>query len=145
MNLTIRKWVAAPPERVFELWTRPELVRTWWGPEGVTCTAAEIDLRVGGRYRIANSFPDGRTVWIAGAFERIERPRLLIYSWQLEPGHGDPERVTIRFDASGNGTEVVVVHEQIEGEAEKQGHERGWFDCLMRLGGITSAQSAVPR
>jgi uncharacterized protein YndB with AHSA1/START domain len=43
-----------------------------WGPEGVSCIAAEVDLRVGGRYRIANKFPDGRVFWIVGELQIIE-------------------------------------------------------------------------
>jgi uncharacterized protein YndB with AHSA1/START domain len=54
------------------------------GPEGVSCIAAEVDLRVGGRYRIANKFPDGRVVWIVGELQIIEPPHRLTYTWQLK-------------------------------------------------------------
>jgi uncharacterized protein YndB with AHSA1/START domain len=55
-----------------------------WGPEGVSCIAAEVDLRVGGRYRIANKFPDGRVFWIVGELQIIEPPHRLTYTWQLK-------------------------------------------------------------
>jgi uncharacterized protein YndB with AHSA1/START domain len=80
LTLVVRRTIGASPERVFDAWTKPERLRLWWGPRDVTCTAAEVDLRVGGRYRIANQFPDGRVVWISGQFECIEPPRLLVYS-----------------------------------------------------------------
>jgi len=61
LTLVVRRTIGASPERVFDAWTKPERLRLWWGPRGVTCTAAEVDLRVGGRYRIANQFPGAIT------------------------------------------------------------------------------------
>jgi uncharacterized protein YndB with AHSA1/START domain len=59
----------ASAERIFDAWTQPEHLRAWWGPRPVTCSGAEVDLRVGGRYRIANALPDGNTVIIEGEFQ----------------------------------------------------------------------------
>src|SRR5262249_11866527 len=58
--LVVRRTIRAPVERVFDAWTRPEHLRRWWGPKPVRCTEAEVDLRRGGRYRIANQHPDGK-------------------------------------------------------------------------------------
>ena len=38
----------APVEKVWNLWTKPELVKQWWGPDKFICLTAEIDFRVGG-------------------------------------------------------------------------------------------------
>lgn len=129
MNLVVRKLIAAPAERLFDLWTRPEHIRRWWGPESVVCNGAEVDLRVGGHYRIGNLLPDGTTVWIGGTFEAIDRPHSLTYSWRIEP-HEAAERVTVRFEPRGDATEVVVEHERIADQAARTAHERGWIGCL---------------
>ena len=134
--LIVRLAISASQERLFDAWTTPAQLREWWGPAGVSCTAAEVDLRVGGRYRIANRLPDGKTLWIAGEFERIERPTLLVYSWRLEtePGANTAsERVTVRFVPQGDTTEVVVTHERIATRAMKEQHEQGWVGCLAGL------------
>src|SRR5947209_2161229 len=78
--------VRAPVERVFAAWTQPARLQEWWGPEPITCPEAEVDLRVGGHYRIANRYADGTIVWISGEFERIEAPHTLVYTWSLAPG-----------------------------------------------------------
>jgi uncharacterized protein YndB with AHSA1/START domain len=122
--------IRAAPERLFAAWTESERIKTWWGPADVTCPDAEIDLRVGGRFRIANKLPNGNIVWISGEFSRIEPPRILVYSWRLEPGEGGNERVTVRFDPHGDMTEVVVLHEQIPDTATRDQHEMGWNGCL---------------
>jgi uncharacterized protein YndB with AHSA1/START domain len=47
-------------------------------------------------YRLGNQLPDGRVLWITGAFELIERPRKLVYSWRL--GDEPMSRVTVQFE-----------------------------------------------
>jgi len=132
-TLLVRRRINAAREKLFAAWTQPALLVRWWGPQGVACTAAEIDLRVGGTYRIANQFPDGMVVWIAGIFEVIEPPHRLTYTWKLESQNGPMERVTVCFEAHGAATEVVVTHERIPDDAARTGHERGWIGCLDRL------------
>ena len=127
--LEIRRTIRATPERLFDAWTQPAMLREWWGPKGVVCIDAEVDLRNGGRYRIANQFPDGRVIWIAGEFERIEPPSILVYTWRVEP-QTTSERVTVRFERRGDSTEVIVLHERIAEPAARDRHERGWRDCL---------------
>jgi uncharacterized protein YndB with AHSA1/START domain len=134
--LIVRLTIGASRERLFDAWTTPAQLMEWWGPVGVSCTAAEVDLRVGGRYRIANRLPDGETLWITGEFERIERPNLLVYSWRLETGAEAgtaAERVSVRFRPQGDLTEVVVTHERIATQAMKEQHEQGWVGCLAGL------------
>lgn len=130
ISLVVRRMIRAPQERLFSLWTRPEHLKQWWGPPSVTCIGAELDLRVGGRYRIGNRFQDGREVWIAGEFEVISPPHLLTYTWRVDGASGRSERVTVRFEANGANTEVIVVHERIPNKATRAGHEVGWQGCL---------------
>ena len=134
LTLIVRRVIAATPERLFEAWTCPAELRHWWGPESVSCTAAEVDLQVGGRYRIANRLADGTTLWISGAFECIDRPRKLVYTWCVGPGSPPAELVTVTFEAHPMGTEVVIVHERIAAAVTRDRHEQGWLGCLDGLG-----------
>jgi glutathione S-transferase len=128
--LVVRRTIRASAERIFEAWTQPEQLRAWWGPRPVTCSGAEIDLRVGGRYRIANALPDGTTVIIEGEFRDIQRPHMLVYTWRTGQGAEEPSLVTVRFQARGEATEVVVVHEKVPSAAVRDSHEKGWSGCL---------------
>jgi len=129
MKLVVRRRIRATPERLFAAWTEPSQLRQWWGPRGVDCIDATIDLRVGGRYSVANRFPDGRVVWISGEFEVIEPPHRLEYTWRME-SQTTSERVTVRFERDGDATEVIVTHERIPDERTSEMHERGWRECL---------------
>jgi len=128
-DLRIRRVIAARTERVFAAWTEPELLRQWWGPAGVRCIAAEVDLRAGGAYRIGNELPDGSVLWISGEFEVVESPRRLVYSWRV--GDEPTSRVTVSFTAIGEtSTEVMIHRELIHSDAVRDDHERGWLGCL---------------
>ena len=131
--LEVRRTIRASAERLFAAWTEPAHLQRWWGPEGTSCPLAEVDLRVGGAYRIANLLPSGDTVWITGRFERVSAPSELVYTWRFEPGPGAESRVTVRFEPRGDATEVIVLHEGIADEAVRSQHEQGWHGCLAGL------------
>jgi glutathione S-transferase len=75
ITLVTRRTIRASASRLFDAWTQPEQLRAWWGPRPVTCAGAEVDLRVGGRYRIDNVLPDGQMLTIEGEFQVVEAPR----------------------------------------------------------------------
>ena len=133
VTLIVRKTIRAKAERLFAAWTNSEQLKEWWGPEGVKCIDAEVDLRKGGRYRIANQMPDGKVLWISGEYEVIEPPHKLVYTWGIEPETKGSERVTVQFVASGEYTEVIVMHERIASEELREMHQQGWVGCLEGL------------
>ena len=136
-RLVVRRFIRATPKRLFEAWTTPSQLLSWWGPRGVRCTIAEIDLRVGGRYRLGNELPDGRVVVIAGEFLAVEPPRELTFTWCVDSQSAISEHVTVRFHEKGEGTEVVVVHERIADAATRKRHADGWEGCLDGLAAFT--------
>lgn len=133
IQLEVRRTIAASPERLFAAWTSPEQLRSWWGPKGVSCNHAEVELRVGGRYRLGNELPDGRTLYIIGEFLVVEPPHKLVYTWAMETGAEQQEIVTVLFNPEEDGTEVVVMHQRIVDEASRKRHEAGWGGCLEGL------------
>jgi uncharacterized protein YndB with AHSA1/START domain len=128
--LVVRRTIRATAERIFAAWTEPEHLCAWWGPRPVTCSGAEVDLRVGGRYRIVNALPDGTTVTIEGEFREIEPPTKLVYTWHMGHDVGESSLVTVRFEPRDDATEVTVVHDQIASEPVRDSHEKGWNGCL---------------
>ena len=128
--LVVRRKIAATPERLFEAWTCAGELREWWGPENVKCIAAEVDLRVGGSYRIGNQLPDGTILWISGEFLTIEKPHRLEYTWRVGSREAPVERVTVQFVRSGAQTEVIITHGHISDEPTRNRHDRGWQGCL---------------
>ena len=66
-SFQIKRTLAAPREKVFSAFTDPEAIKKWWGPsEGFEIPSAEIDLRVGGAYRIGMKNPSGKIFYLFG-------------------------------------------------------------------------------
>ena len=79
-QLLIERTLKAAPERVFDAFTDPDQLKQWWWPNGFTCPKAEVDLRVGGSYRLAMEWPDFIPVeaqfssHMGGEYYEIDRP-----------------------------------------------------------------------
>jgi len=132
--LETRKLIPANQQEVFDAWTTSTEIKKWWGPIGVQCVYAEVDLRIGGQYRIDNELPDKSIVSIQGQFLTIENPRRLVYSWQTDSAALVVEQVEVCFIAAGlNRTEVVVRHSRIESDERRDQHLSGWKGCLEGL------------
>lgn len=129
-ELSLNRVIRAPREKVFAAWTDPKLLVKWWGPGPVTCPEAEVDLRVGGAYRIANLEEDGSITWISGEFERVEAPEELVYTWKLGDNPGLPTLVTVKFLAHPEGTELTLRHERFADPALRDMHLQGWHGCI---------------
>jgi uncharacterized protein YndB with AHSA1/START domain len=142
ITLVVRRKICARPEALFAAWTQPAHLKKWWGPRPVTCVDAEVDLRVGGGYRIANQFPDGTLLWIVGEFEVVDPPHKLVYTWRAGFEPRASERVTVQFDWQGDATEVTVVHEGIPNAAIRNRHESGWNGCLDGLANYLNPEAS---
>lgn len=134
LALEVRRLIPASPSKVFDAWTDPDKLMKWWGPKDIICVFAEIDLQVGGRYRIGNQLPDQSTIVIEGVFEEIERPEKLVYSWQTDVNPDSVEQVTVQFCPIGaDDTEVIIRHERIRSTDIHDQHQKGWNECLSGL------------
>ena len=79
-QLVVERAIKAQPERVFDAFTDPNQLEKWWWPNGFTCPAAEVDLRVGGKYRLAMEWPgaiprraSSPTIWVVSTTRSIVR------------------------------------------------------------------------
>jgi uncharacterized protein YndB with AHSA1/START domain len=133
-SLRVERSFDASPEEVFDAWTNPEVLRRWWAvhPDGST-PVAEVDLRVGGRYRLAMDNPDGVRHTVGGEYREVERPSRLVYTWQWELDSGEPGHisfVTVEFVGRGNHTDVVLEHAGLPDSESRDRHAQGWSACL---------------
>ncbi|MFI1938407.1 SRPBCC family protein [Streptomyces purpureus] len=102
-ELVITRDFAAPRERVFEAWTKPEQVRQWYGLSSLTTTVCDIDLRVGGAWRWGQKAPDGQEIVFSGMYEEITPPERLVYTELFELMPGPRIHVTLTFEEKGDG------------------------------------------
>ncbi|HTD58368.1 MAG TPA: SRPBCC domain-containing protein [Solirubrobacteraceae bacterium] len=137
-SLRVERTFDAPTEDVFDAWTNPEVLRRWWRPNpGWVTPVAEVDLRVGGRYRISMEDPETGTKHTAGGeYSEVSRPQRLVYSWQWEQDDGQPDHVstvTVSFHADGERTNVVLEHSGLVSSESRDSHTHGWAGILEML------------
>ena len=128
----------APREAVFDAWTEPEVLRRWWkmGPDWDT-PVAEVDLRVGGTYRLGMRNPETGDVYVVGGeYREVARPERLVYTWTWEgqeTGDSAGSIVTVDFTEDGGATTVRLTHTGLLSEEAVARHEHGWVACFDNL------------
>jgi uncharacterized protein YndB with AHSA1/START domain len=135
-SLTLERHYPVAPEKVWRAWTEPEALKRWFGPGGPQPVAlAELDVRVGGRFRIQFGGPEGTEHECAGVYREVVPDRKLVFTWTWP--RTTPEReslVTITFRAAGGGTDMVFLHERHFNEQVRDDHKRGWGGTFDKLG-----------
>jgi uncharacterized protein YndB with AHSA1/START domain len=123
------------PEKVWRAWTEPEAIKRWFGPGGPQpVSVAELDVRVGGRFRICFGGADGNEHEVQGVYKEVVPNRKLVFTWVWP--RTTPEReslVTIVLEKAGQGTNMAFRHEQLFDEQVRDGHKQGWTETLAKL------------
>ena len=133
-GILIQRLVAAPVEKVFAAWTEPEILSQRWGPPGTTDPTVEIDLRVGGKYRLGLRNESGTMRYVGGEYQEVLPPRRLVYTWQWEQDDLDETLVTIDFrPVNHSHTEISLKHERFTSITARTNHHTGWDGSLGKL------------
>jgi uncharacterized protein YndB with AHSA1/START domain len=133
-SLTFTRRLNAPPEKIYAAWTDPEKIIHWFGRADAKASSfkADIDARVGGRFRI--SFSTASEYYeVGGVYREVVPNARLVFSWAW---HSTPEResqVTVSLKPDGDGTLLTLHHEQLFDQAARDGHEGGWIGTLDKL------------
>jgi len=123
-TVTATVHIDAPPERVYEYFTRPEAIVRWMGDYAV------LEPEPGGQFTV-----DVKGAPVRGRFLHLDPPHCLLISWgyagsdRLPPG---TSTLQVRFTAEGSGTRVILEHRDLP-PAERAGHASGWTHYLARL------------
>lgn len=106
-EIVITRLFDAPPRIVFEAWTRPELLVKWWVPKssGMVLLSCEMDVRVGGTYRLVFQCEPEPLAFFGRYTEVIPHARLV---WTNEEGEAGVAVTTVTFEEREGKTLVVV-------------------------------------
>jgi len=109
-ELVVTRTFNAPARIVFEAWTKPELFKQWWVPKsmGMFLRSCEMDVRVGGRYRLVFGHDGSNPAEFFGRYVEVKPPSRLAWTNE-EGGEGGPV-TTVTFEEKGGKT-LLVMHE----------------------------------
>ena len=136
-EILIRREFAAPRHLVYRAWTTPELVKRWWHARRGEVTVAEMDLRVGGRWRLVMVTESGFEVGFHGEYREIV-PNERIVSTEAYEGIPDPDAaaslntLTLTENDGRTTLTILVQHQKREHRDAhiNSGMEAGLQDAL---------------
>jgi uncharacterized protein YndB with AHSA1/START domain len=120
-------------ERVFEAWTRPDLVARWFFPGTDWTVVVTCDLEVGGRYELDMRDGQGVRHLQFGQYREIVPVSRLVFTWSCPDLGVMDSVVTVELADRGDQTELVLTHELPPEPKIRRGHEEGWEGCLGNL------------
>lgn len=136
-TIVIERELDAPRELVWRVWTDPDEVTKWWGPEHFTTPreTIEFDLRPGGVCRLTMIGPDGSEYPSDGHFGVVEPPARLSFSEEVSdnPMIESGETTVEFFDLGGERTRVVITSRLICAEQLIEMAHAGWGGQLDKL------------
>ena len=109
-ELVVTRTINGPARIVFEAWTKPELFKQWWVPKsmGMFLRSCEMDVRVGGGYRLAFGHDASNPAEFFGRYLEVTPHSRLVWT-NDEGGDGGPV-TTVTFEEKGGKT-LLVMHE----------------------------------
>lgn len=150
-RLTVVRQFEAVLQAVFDAFTDPEKAAGWmWGGLGSN-PRAEIDLRVGGHYRIAIKPPKGQAGWVdgedamSGVYVEVDPPKRLVYTlhWEADVGYNrngadvSDEVIIVDLSSVDEGTKLNFRHLGIPNDgvsaAEHGRAAEAMFDLLAEV------------
>jgi uncharacterized protein YndB with AHSA1/START domain len=103
-EIVITRLVDAPRDLVYKVWTDPEHVVHWWGPNGFTNTIHHMDVRPGGEWRLTMHGPDGTDYRNLFVFVEVDPPARVVYDHVSGPKF----RGVMTFEEEGARTRVTL-------------------------------------
>ncbi|HOW00049.1 MAG TPA: SRPBCC domain-containing protein [Rhodoglobus sp.] len=113
-SFTITRTLAAPPELVWDVWTKPEHFAVWFGTEAVEVPldSVTLDVRVGGKLAAIMNIPGGPTINWEGEYTEVDRPRRLAFTLSDNPDEYAGVPIVATFTPVDGGTEVSLTQDR---------------------------------
>lgn len=133
LELTVRRTINAPRQKVFEAWLDPKTLARFMLPaEGMPEPRVETDPKEGGAFTIV-MVAGGEEVPHNGIYKTIDRHSRLVFTWE-SPFSVKGSTVILDFAAAGkNATDVTLRHVKFPSEESRANHENGWTRILAKL------------
>jgi len=129
-ELVVTRNINGPARLVFEAWTKPDLFKQWWVPKsiGISLLSCEMDVRVGGKYRLVFGFGASESMEVFGKYIEVTPHSRLV--WTNDEGDEGGAVTTVTFEEE-DGKTLLVKHELYPSkEALDDAMTSGENDCI---------------
>jgi len=140
-DLVLTRLIDAPPAKVFEAWTDPELMKRWFVPRPWSLARAETDVRPGGSSLVVMRSPEGEEFPNHGVYLEVVPGKRLVFTDAFTEAWKPSEKpfmsVVLTFEEEAGGTRYTARASHwtdADREAhEKMGFHEGWAICAEQL------------
>jgi uncharacterized protein YndB with AHSA1/START domain len=134
-SVSLHRVLKAPPEKVYRAFTEAGAMASWLPPYGFVCTVHEMNVKVGGTYKMSfQNFSTGNSHSFGGKFIEIKPNEFLKYTDQFDDPNLPGEMVTsVWLRKVTGGTELKVIQEGIPAVIPVDMCYLGWQDSLDKL------------
>jgi uncharacterized protein YndB with AHSA1/START domain len=141
-TVTLHRVLRCPPERLYRAFTTAEAMAKWLPPNGFTCRVHEMDVQVGGRFRMSFvNFTSGNAHSFGGRYLELVPGEKLRYTDVFDDPNLPGEMVTtVTMKAVSCGTELHVVQEGLPEMIPVEQCYLGWQQSLVLLGQLVEAE-----
>jgi uncharacterized protein YndB with AHSA1/START domain len=109
LEIVMTRVFDAPRRKVFDAWTKPELLRQWFGRRGDVLSVCEVDLRVGGSYRFVWQLREGGEMGMGGVYREIDAPGRLVSTESFDNAEmGDAVNTMVLEERDGKTTMTIT-------------------------------------
>ena len=99
----------APRRLVFDAFSKPELLKRWFGPRGWSLEVCEVDLRVGGGFRFVLRGPEGKQMGMRGVYREIVPPERSVHMESFDDYPGESQVTADFVEKDGKTTLTATV------------------------------------
>jgi uncharacterized glyoxalase superfamily protein PhnB len=99
-EIRLSRLLNAPIKLVWDVWTKPEHIKNWWGPNGFTNAISKMDVEVNGEWDLVMHGPDGTDYKNKSIFKEVIKYKRIVYEHISAPKF----LATIHFESQGEKT-----------------------------------------
>lgn len=134
-NVYLHRIIKASPEKVFRAFTESLAIASWLPPYGFLCTVHEMDVKVGGTFRMSfHNFSTGSSHSFGGTYLEIKENEFLKYTDTFDDPNLPGEIInSISFRKVMTGTEIKIAQEGIPAVIPAEMCYLGWQESLEKL------------
>src|SRR5689334_6259703 len=135
----------APRQLVFEAFTRPELLKRWFGPRGWSLVVCEVDLKVGGGFRFVLRSPQGKDMGLRGVYREIVRLERSVHMESFDDFPGESQVTAVFVEQAGKTTMTATIlypSKEVRDAVIQSGMEHGAAESYDRLAELLASPRA---
>jgi uncharacterized protein YndB with AHSA1/START domain len=133
----------APRNLVFDAFSKPELLKRWFGPRGWTLAVCEVHFKVGGGFRFVLRGPDGKELGMRGTYRELAPPERSVHMESFDDYPGESQVTGVFIEQAGKTTLTVAVlypSKEVRDAVVNSGMEHGAAESYDRLAELLSSE-----